>query len=181
VAAKIWFTSDTHFGHVNIIEYCRRPFPDVDAMDAEMIRRWNDVVAKDDTVYHLGDFAMGDKKRWAAYLAALNGRKLICVGNHDLDAASMVESVGFDDAFDDRIIEVEGRRIWLNHFPIENPEESRGFERPKAPGEFDVALCGHVHNRWIERAGCINVGVDVWDFIPVGLDELPFTGPGRGT
>jgi len=53
---KTWFTSDTHFGHFNIIEYCNRPFKTVDEMNSKLIRFWNERVKPDDIVYFLGDF-----------------------------------------------------------------------------------------------------------------------------
>lgn len=70
----IWFTSDHHFGHENIIKYQRRPFDDAKQMDAAMIDAWNNVVAKDDLVYHLGDFTLGGEGLAKAYFAMLNGR-----------------------------------------------------------------------------------------------------------
>ena len=54
-----FFTSDHHFGHAKIIEYCKRPFSSVEEMNQVMIDRWNEVVGPDDHVYHLGDFAFG--------------------------------------------------------------------------------------------------------------------------
>ncbi|QAY60470.1 hypothetical protein ET475_11055 [Microbacterium protaetiae] len=51
-------TSDTHFGHARIIELAGRPFSAVEEMDAEMVRRWNDVVSADAVVLHLGDLAL---------------------------------------------------------------------------------------------------------------------------
>jgi calcineurin-like phosphoesterase family protein len=60
-----WWTSDTHFSHVNIIRYCDRPFATVDEMNAEMIARWNDTVAPADDVWHLGDLALGQDIRLA--------------------------------------------------------------------------------------------------------------------
>lgn len=52
---KVFFTSDLHFGHANVIRFDNRPFATVEEMDAELIRRWNDKVAKGDLVYVLGD------------------------------------------------------------------------------------------------------------------------------
>ncbi|MYB08786.1 MAG: hypothetical protein F4Y28_02245 [Acidimicrobiia bacterium] len=77
-----WYTSDHHFGHQNIIRYCDRPFPD--AMDKEMVARWNDVVADSDEVWILGDLVMGGKTQGLAYhVARLKGRKILVPGNHD--------------------------------------------------------------------------------------------------
>ena len=78
----IWFTSDHHFGHANIIKYCERPFNSVGHMNASMIGSWNGVVASDDTVYYLGDFAM-QPHLVAEILPQLNGKKLLIAGNHD--------------------------------------------------------------------------------------------------
>ena len=54
----IFFTSDHHFGHYNVIKYCNRPFTSAQQMDEIMILRWNETVLPDDEVYYLGDFAM---------------------------------------------------------------------------------------------------------------------------
>ena len=58
----VYFTGDEHYGHRNVIKYCNRPFQDVDEMDREIIKRHNEVVGDDDTVYHLGDFTINKKK-----------------------------------------------------------------------------------------------------------------------
>ncbi len=76
----VWFTSDTHFAHRNVIEFCKRPFASIEEMDEEIIRRWNERVEPGDRVYHLGDFAFGDHD---PYLSRLNGMKNLVIGNHD--------------------------------------------------------------------------------------------------
>ena len=81
---KTFFTADTHFNHANVIKYCARPFASIDEMNREMIARWNAVVGAKDTVYHLGDFAMGKPTEWPSFLRQLNGaKKFLSRGNHD--------------------------------------------------------------------------------------------------
>ena len=82
---NIWFTSDTHFGHARILEYCKdtRPFDSVSAMDEALIATWNKQVRPDDTVYHLGDFAFKDAEHTLRLLKRLHGRIHLIYGNHD--------------------------------------------------------------------------------------------------
>lgn len=81
----IWFTSDTHYGHSNIIKpsYSNRPFKDVTEMDEAMIENWNTFVQDEDEVYHLGDIAYADVKRFKEIFYHLKGRKKVLKGNHD--------------------------------------------------------------------------------------------------
>ena len=80
---NLFFTGDTHFGHRAVIKYGKRPFADVDEMDAEMIRRWNVVVPPNGEVYHLGDVSFRKNAATLAILKRLNGRKHLLEGNHD--------------------------------------------------------------------------------------------------
>lgn len=79
----IFFTSDIHFGHKNIIKYNNRPFSSVAEMDQKIIENWNRVVSQSDTVYHLGDFAFSKIDRIVEILKQLNGNKVMILGNHD--------------------------------------------------------------------------------------------------
>ena len=88
---NIWFTSDTHFHHKNIIEYCNRPFTSVDEMDEALVTNWNARVGVNDTVYHLGDFLLcksrsrrGFSECLTRMIAKLNGASIFLLpGNHD--------------------------------------------------------------------------------------------------
>lgn len=80
---ETWFTSDTHFGHKNIIEFehAARPFNTLEEMHEVMIERWNERIKPNDIVYHLGDFCFG--KQWLSIASRLNGKKKLVMGNHD--------------------------------------------------------------------------------------------------
>jgi len=78
-----FFTSDTHFYHENIIKYCSRPFSSVDEMNKAMIDNWNNVVGKNDIVWHLGDFCFGKKDNIMEIFPKLNGKINLVMGNHD--------------------------------------------------------------------------------------------------
>lgn len=151
--SKVFFTSDTHFNHANVIKYCARPFSSLDEMNREMIARWNAVVGSKDTVYHLGDFAMGQASDWPGFLRQLNGAKKILIrGNHDRSARQMLEG-GFS-----AVHEKLERNGWLlQHHPIATNRK---------------LLCGHIHEKWTRIGWVINAGVDVWDFTPRTIDEL---------
>ena len=56
-----FFTADEHYRHENIIKYCDRPFTSVDEMDAEIIRRHNEMAESKDVVIHAGDFTIEKK------------------------------------------------------------------------------------------------------------------------
>ena len=81
---KVFFTSDTHLYHGNIIRFCNRPFKDVDMMNETIISNWNNTVGQDDIVFHLGDFCLGGSAEWTKMLDRLNGRIYLIMGNHDL-------------------------------------------------------------------------------------------------
>lgn len=170
----IWFTSDTHYGHESIIRHCDRPYKSVGEMNYDMARRWNELVSEDDIVYHLGDFAMGDPLRYPTFRDSLKGQIVLVRGNHDDEKIeSVIGQMRFADVVENVIVEIEGLRVWLNHYPLSIPDHrGRPFERPQPPGRYDVILCGHVHQQFKVRNGNVNVGVDVWKFRPISIADI---------
>jgi calcineurin-like phosphoesterase family protein len=83
----VFFISDTHFFHGNIIkeDYCGRPFRHIEDMNEQMIQMWNEKVKPEDTVIHLGDMSMGGWQKFEACAKLLNGRIIMTRGNHDPD------------------------------------------------------------------------------------------------
>ena len=72
----IYYISDLHFGHANVIEFDKRPFANVEEMDRIMIERWNERVSDMDDVYISGDFAHHD------YLFALENEFAVIEYSH---------------------------------------------------------------------------------------------------
>ena len=161
-----WYTADTHFGHDNIIKYCDRPFYTSTEMDSKIIANIAQRVCENDDLWIIGDFAFGKKCRDPIYLesifAALPGRKHLVVGNHDGPATLELPWVSVE-----WLIEVKDgpgkAKHTLCHYPMIT---WNGFNRGA------LQLFGHVHNKWRGSRRSINVGVDVWDFAPVKIQDV---------
>ena len=183
-----WFTSDLHLGHANIIEYCDRPFADVEEMNRALVERWNQVVAADDEVWVLGDMAMGSIDDSIALVSGLAGRKVLLAGNHDrcwfghatkrkarVDEWTPVYlDAGFKEIHQGSVkLTVGDTEVVACHFPYrgDSREKERYLEyRPRDEGAW--ILHGHVHDTWKTHGRQINVGVDVWDYQPVAEQTL---------
>lgn len=163
---SIWFTSDTHFGHANIIRYCNRPFSSVEQMDDELIRRWNTVVGPEDTVYHLGDFAFGRGAEGSARKAAakLHGKIHLVLGNHDEIATTVIAS-RFTSIQHYTEVSVQGQKIVLFHYGLRTwHHDLRGAWH----------LYGHSHAGLPPFGKSVDAGVDfpLWAFAPISFPSL---------
>jgi calcineurin-like phosphoesterase family protein len=159
---SVYFTSDHHFGHSGARSFYRRPFASVDAMDREMIERWNATIKPDDEVWHLGDFAVRQSPaRVQSLLSELHGDKHLVAGNND-DAA-VTASTGWKSVQPYVELPVEGTTLILCHYP---------FRTWRDMGKGAINLHGHSHGRLKPQPRQFDVGVDVWDFRPVRLLEL---------
>jgi calcineurin-like phosphoesterase family protein len=127
---KIFLISDTHFNHDKIATYCDRP-PD---FTERIIKRWNEVVTYEDTVIHLGDVAIGNRRTVDSILAVLPGRKILVRGNHDRQHSNTwwMEH-GFDFACDG----MKFRNCWLTHEPSTSLADG-----------CELNIHGHLHNIW---------------------------------
>jgi calcineurin-like phosphoesterase family protein len=164
-----WFTSDSHFYHDRIINYCGRPFGGVEEMNEEMVQRWNERVQPGDNVYHLGDFAFGPRENVANVTKRLNGRLILIAGNHDRSHIQMLAG-GFSAYYNTMYVRARPPDgpptfVFLKHIP----DFTGDWERK---GSAMYHLCGHVHGAWSRKGNIINVGVDVSDFRPMTLPEL---------
>ena len=117
--SKLFFTSDTHFGHANILEFCNRPFSNVEEMNHKLIENWNKKVPEDGIVFHLGDFAWGGFPFWKAIREQLNGKIFLIKGNHDEKNITPTASQElFEHVTFQMKIRIEGRAVYLNHVPF---------------------------------------------------------------
>lgn len=176
--SKVWFTSDTHFSHDNILRFCDRPYNTIEEMNDDLINRWNNVVGEDDTVFHLGDFAFGGSAAWVGTLEKLNGHIHLIVGNHDVKNIRENYHKYFESISYQQQIIVEGRHIYLNHYPFLT---WAGIYR----NDNDVVwqLFGHVHTRNNEAGadssrlnyllpGQYDVGVDNNNYQPINFTSI---------
>ncbi|MDD3759756.1 MAG: metallophosphoesterase family protein [Acidithiobacillus sp.] len=155
----VFFTSDLHFGHKNIIDYCKRPFASVEAMDRALIRAWNARIEPEDTVFVLGDFAFESHARATYALSQLNGEKILIQGNHD--KVSTVN--GWKEIHDSLLLRINGTGLFLYHYPLRDwPGKWKGV----------IHLYGHVHGNLEPLPGTMDVGVDTWGGAPVSLREI---------
>ena len=181
---KIFFTSDLHFGHENVIRFDNRPFNTVEEMDEEMIKRWNAKVGKGDIVYVLGDFIWRAATNEAvSIIRRLNGQIILVKGNHDRflhNAAAKKALAGIKD-YDDICVTLEDgttRRCILSHYFI-----------PFYNGHRYQAIHLHGHSHFTEESveevrittelnekgydlKIYNVGCMYWNYTPVTLDEI---------
>ena len=119
----IYFIADTHFNHENIIKYCNRPFKNTYKMNEYIIQKWNSVVKKDDTVYHLGDVGFGSLQEVKSLVERLNGTKILIKGNHDLKIGMNTwKEIGFLEVYKKRIVLGD---LLLTHAPTDKAGENQ--------------------------------------------------------
>lgn len=199
--SKILLTSDSHFGHANVIPYCQRPFRDVAHMNEVLIQNWNSVVNPEDEVIHLGDFSFNERVV-AEILPRLNGKKTLVLGNHDkphpankgktpekfLEWVNKYQELGWHEVVLQHKLTIDGVEFLLAHLPYKDPDDfyqgQPGLVRyvKHRPQDAGVPqLCGHVHERWLTRRTLsgtlmLNVGVDApgapWKMRPATLEEV---------
>lgn len=151
---NIFFTSDTHFSHANIIKYCNRPWASFQEMDEALVNNWNAIVHPNDIIYHLGDFQFKE----SGIAKRLKGRKCLVLGNHDKSIDhNLFEWVK-------PYYELKEHNIVLFHFPIESWNKKH---------HGSIHLHGHCHgslkSEGIKR---LDVGVDCTNYKPISLDEI---------
>jgi calcineurin-like phosphoesterase family protein len=184
----IFFTSDLHYGHANIIRYCNRPFKTVEEMNETLIKNYNSRVGPQDTCYFIGDFCFMDRKDGENIVRRLNGNKTLIKGNHD--KLQNYQGMGFGSVHDYLEIKVPDedarqgiQRITLLHYAMRVWNQShRGAWQ----------LYGHSHGSLQDdpHSLSMDVGVDTSNYSPISYEEVkakmklkkwkPIDGHGKG-
>lgn len=153
----IFFISDTHFGHKNILnfEMSFRPFSCIEEHNEKLIENWNKKVKKNDLVWHLGDFCFGSKNIEIA--ERLNGRKKLVLGNHDT-----YPSFKYLKYFEKLYGCVSIERYLLTHVPV-------GIEQLD---RFNRNIHGHTHHVSLKDKRYVNVSVESINLEPIALEEI---------
>jgi len=164
-----WVTSDLHFGHKNIMSFCKaarsRFRDDVDYMNEQMVKEWNDLIDVDDTVYILGDVAFLPAQKATEYVGRLNGNKILIQGNHD---RKLLNDPSFRRCFTEvhqyLSMTYNKTMVCMFHYPIaEWDQMHRG----------SVHLHGHLHGgiSGMEEFRCRDMGMDATGRIAVSLED----------
>jgi len=157
------FTADLHLDHANILSHCARPFVNVHQMNQTLIHNWNQSVSGSDTVYVLGDFAWSSAKpeQVSAWLAQLNGNKILVRGNHD--RKNVTNAPGWSSVHDLLKVRYEGERMILCHYAM------RVWD---GHGRGSWHLYGHSHGSLPAHGLSCDAGVDCWDYTPVSFERV---------
>lgn len=174
----IFFTSDSHFCCEKVFKRERRPFKSVKNCDKQLIKNWNKVAKKKDTIYVLGDFCSYSKDNPNVYLKGLNQIKkikadvVLIQGNNERrlinakfngsfeEFKNFCLSLGFKDVKQEEFLNIEGEKFYLNHFP------------KKCKQDF-INLFGHVHKlSGLNNPFGINVACDRNLFKLCSLKEI---------
>jgi calcineurin-like phosphoesterase family protein len=163
ITPDTWIISDTHFFHENIGRYCNRP----ENWQDLIIKNWNELIALDEQVLHLGDFALGKKTNFELITGSLNGKLFLLRGNHDRLSKTYCEAHGVALLNETLYVDYDDRiKIVFSHRPIV----------PLLDGLIN--LHGHIHNVPPPPEGSnlgphhINMSVEVREYRPWRLQDI---------
>ncbi len=163
---KVWFTSDYHLFHENVIKFDNRPFSSIEEMHRVIRENHNSVVGQEDIVVYLGDLAFTSNPQLALkFLESLNGTFILVRGNHD----KLLQEYAFRNS---SLLILDLLEITMGptdhficcHYPLLVWNRSHH-------GSFHVF--GHVHGHLPEQPGrSMDVGIMNNNFFPFSAEEV---------
>jgi len=148
---NIWFWSDQHFGHANIIKYSERPFKDADQMNEMLLLNYNRVVDKDSVVIWVGDVAFKSADWTNAFLKRfVPAYRILIVGNHDYEKKKGFKQLDFDEVHSHYQLD----NAWITHYPMNRIPH----------GVFNIH--GHIHTNNTNNPRHFNVSVEQIGYAP---------------
>lgn len=167
---KTWIVSDTHFGHENCYKFTDmrtgeliRPWAKTASeADAIMMAKWNDHIAPNDKVYHLGDVAI--PRSGLKCMEKLHGKKVLIRGNHDIFRMADYAEYFYDIRGTHKI-----DNLILSHYPIHHES---------IPVWCINNIHGHTHTNMVRLEDdsldhrYTNVCIEHTNQAPVELDQL---------
>ena len=189
----IFFTSDWHIGHKNVITYSNRPFKDVNHMSKVLINNYNAIVSENGLCYFLGDMGICKAETLTNVISQLNGTKVLVLGNHDSRVNSMYTK-GFDVVLYGARLKIAGEMVDLTHCPLrgvkrEDTSQMKGcdgsenWHKEYKHTDFSVdnkgqfCLHGHIHSPNNGKSKKIlgrqyDVGVDANNYRPISISAI---------
>jgi calcineurin-like phosphoesterase family protein len=165
---NVFFISDHHLGHNNVLKYCNRPFPTTELMRDCLIGNHNKLVSTDDIVVFVGDVAFLDSHaKVNEILNQMNGYKILVLGNHDIERDryehyvfdEICVSKAFQHTFNERLI-----NFVLTHYPFTNVPEDMYFNT--------LNIHGHIHDKLSKEEHQINVSVEAVNYKPIHFNDI---------
>lgn len=158
--SNLYFWSDLHIGHNNIIKYGERPFDDKDAMSDKIISNYYDTVKDGDVVIFGGDIAFGNRDGVVRLIQQLPGHKIHIVGNHDFNKRNLINYKHFQETHVCLSFIKDNVEYIVTHYPLNTVPEGC------------VNIHGHVHQNSKNHPQYLNMCVEVNGYSPVTLNQL---------
>jgi len=185
---SVFFTSDPHFWHINVIKYDNRPFTTVEEMNETLIKNWNSVVKPGDVIHMVGDFGFMNMTEGTAITSRLNGFKILYLGNHDQHSNAKYLRMGFSMVLGEMVFRTNNKIFRISHYPYKPSKLRQWWIKLKTGKNYtkinkhspirnqeDWLLHGHTHSdsKLIDfKRREIHIGCYMWNYKPVSMEQI---------
>lgn len=162
---NVWFSSDWHLNHEDMIHFVnydgykvRPEFASLKEMNEYLIDRHNEFVRPNDKFYHLGDVGF-NRQELEKQLPRMQGKKRLILGNHDVYKMSWYEQF-----FHKILVSWRPKRALIfTHFPIRIGVDGQ---------KLKANVHGHIHRQKIDDKRYLNISVEMTGYRPLHYDEI---------